>query len=39
LSKGVDFPFSKFHIPFLVLVPVFIVEISIWRKEIMRDKR
>jgi len=35
LSKGVDFPFSKFHIPFLVLIPVFLIEILIWRKEIV----
>jgi len=35
LSKGVDFPFSKFHIPFLVLIFVYIVEILIWGGEIV----
>jgi len=35
LSKGIDFPFSKFHIPFLVLLPIFLIEIIIWNKEII----
>jgi hypothetical protein len=35
LSKGVDFPFSKFHVPFLVLFPIFIFEFLIWKKEIL----
>jgi hypothetical protein len=35
LSKGIDFPFSKFHVPFLVLLPIFIFEVLIWKKEIL----
>jgi len=34
LSKGIDFPFSKFHLPFLSLLPLAILTFLIWRKEI-----
>ena len=34
LSKGIDFPFSRFHIPFLCLLPLTILTFLIWRKEI-----
>jgi hypothetical protein len=30
-----DSPFSKFHLPFLVLLPVMLVGFAIWRKEIL----
>jgi len=35
LSKGIDFPFSKFYVPFLVLLPVLLIEIAIWHEEII----
>jgi hypothetical protein len=34
LSKGADFPFSRFHLPSLCLFPVLIIFLVIWRKEI-----
>ncbi len=34
LSKGVDFPFSRFHIPFLVMLPIFFLQLLVWRNEV-----
>lgn len=34
LSKGVDFPKSKFHVPFLVFMPLSIIMLLIWFPEI-----
>jgi len=34
ISKGTDFPFSKFYIPFLCLLPLAVLTFLIWRKEI-----
>lgn len=36
ISKGDNFPFSKFFVPFLCLVPVFVVSILIWLRDIVR---
>jgi len=35
ISKGTNFPFSKFHVPFLCLIPVFLVVLLIWKEEIV----
>jgi hypothetical protein len=35
ISKGANFPFSKFYIPFLCLIPVLIIITFIWMKEII----
>jgi 4-amino-4-deoxy-L-arabinose transferase-like glycosyltransferase len=34
ISKGSNFPFSKFFIPFLCLVPIFFVVLVLWSREI-----
>lgn len=34
LSKGMDFPFSRFHLPFLCLLPIVLMIIIVWHKEI-----
>jgi 4-amino-4-deoxy-L-arabinose transferase-like glycosyltransferase len=34
ISKGSNFPFSKFFIPFLCLVPIFFVVLLVWSREI-----
>ena len=34
ISKGSNFPFSKFYIPFLCLIPIFLMIIIIWKTEI-----
>jgi len=43
LSKGLYFPLLEFYLPFFSLVPVFIIIIILWRKEIfsllLRHKR
>jgi hypothetical protein len=36
ISKGTNFPFSGFYVPFLCLIPVFLILILIWKKEIIR---
>jgi hypothetical protein len=36
LSKGAEFPFSGFHVPFLSLLPVILAWTVIWNKEIAR---
>lgn len=36
LSKGAEFPFSGFHVPFLSLLPVLLAWTVIWNKEIAR---
>ncbi len=36
LSKGIDFPYSKFHIPFLSLLIVWYIEVLIWWREIKK---
>jgi 4-amino-4-deoxy-L-arabinose transferase-like glycosyltransferase len=36
ISKGYNFPFSKFFVPFLCLIPVFLVSAFIWREEIKK---
>jgi hypothetical protein len=35
ISKGPNFPFSKFYVPFLCLVPVLCVSFFIWNKEVI----
>jgi hypothetical protein len=35
ISKGYNFPFSGFYVPFLCLIPVFLIIMLIWREEII----
>lgn len=35
ISKGSNFPFSKFFIPFLCLVPIFFIVLLVWSRDVL----
>jgi len=35
ISKGANFPFSAFYVPFLCLIPIFLILVFIWGGEVI----
>ncbi|MDI6826328.1 MAG: phospholipid carrier-dependent glycosyltransferase [Candidatus Aenigmarchaeota archaeon] len=35
ISKGANFPFSAFHVPFLCLIPIFLILVFVWGEEVI----